>query len=106
MCALFLLKAAKKCDSVFGVTPKSTSHTVRDSQADIKKIYQQLMEKAVATENDTRTGPAFVDPTSSGMGTLTNGEWLQKQLQSKIEDSPQSHDRGELDMDYELADTS
>lgn len=109
MCALFLLQAAKKCDSVFGVTPKSTLHTVRDSQADIQKVHQQLMEMGIVSEDATRTSPGFVDPTVSGMGTLTNGKWLQKQLQIKIEvtSSLQNSDntRGELDLDYELADT-
>ena len=106
MCALFMLEAAKKCDAVFEVSPMSKSHTVRDSKADIRKIQQQLIEKCITKEDTNRKSPGFVDPTESGIDTLTKSEWLQKQLQSKFDDNLQSEqDRGELDLDYELADT-
>ena len=113
-CALFLLEAAKKCDAVFGVTQKSTLHTVRDSKADIKKMQQHLLEKGVTKENTTPASldRTFIDPTESGLATLTKGEWLQKQLQSKYEigednlENEQSLDELDLsDLDYELADT-
>lgn len=72
MCALFLLEAAKKCDGVFAVTPKSTSHTVRDSKADIKKIQLHLLEKGITKEDTTTSNQdKFTDPTESGMATLT-----------------------------------
>lgn len=73
MCALFLLQAAKKCDSVFGVAPQSTAHTVRDSKADIRKIQEQLCEKGVTKENNNRNtpGPEFIDPTVSGLDTVS-----------------------------------
>lgn len=112
MCALFLLKAAKKCDAVFKVSPKSTLHTVRDSKADIKKIQQHLLEKEITKENitpESTLDKTFIDPTESGLDTLTKGVWLQQQLQSKFEiseDNLQSEQSlGELDLDYELADT-
>ena len=106
MCALFLLDAAKKCDSVFRVPPNSTAHSVRDSKADVHKILQHLLEREITTEITSRAHPAFVDPTVNGVDTLTKGEWLLKQLQSKVEDNLQSErDQNELDLDYELADT-
>lgn len=105
MCALFSLEAAKKCDAVFGVSQKSTSHTVRDSKADIHKIQHHLIEKEITKENTDRTSPAFIDPTVSGMDTLTKGDWLQKHLQSNVEDNLQGDQRQyELDLDYELFD--
>lgn len=109
MSALFLLKAAKKCDAVFKVSPKSTSHSIADSKADVNKIQQQLQEKGVTKEDISRRGQEkqFTDPTDCGLSTLTNGDWLSKQLQSKFEHAEdlQCEQRGEVDLDYELADT-
>lgn len=106
MCALFLLEAAKKCDTIFKVSKKSTAHTIRDADADISKMQQRLLEKNITTEDIKRSEPGFVDPTKSGIDTLTKEEWLQKQLLSKPGDNLQSEQsRGELDLDYELADT-
>lgn len=106
MCALFLLEAAKKCDAVFGVPTQSTAHTVRESKADIKKMQQQLLEKKVTSEDLNRTGTRFVDPTVSGLDTLTKGEWLKKQLHSIPENlHSDQQSRDELDnIDYELSD--
>lgn len=107
MCALFLLEAAKKCDTAFGVPPQSTSHTVRDAKSDIGKIYQHLLDNQIAKEVKDRTTPAFIDPMESGLHTLTQGDWLQKQLRSKFEDYLQNEEsHGEVDIDYELADTT
>ena len=106
MCALFLLEAAKKCDSLFRVPPNYTAHSVRDSKADVQKMLEHLLEKEITKEITSRTDPEFVDPTVNGVDTLTKGEWLLKQLQSKFDDNLQSErDRNELDLDYELADT-
>lgn len=103
-CALFLLEAAKKCDKMFGVSPSTTAHTVRDYKSDIAKLRSQLLEKEVTTEKPLRTTPAFVDPTVSGLTTLTGG-WLEKQLSSQCEDILQNEQfHGEVDIDYELAD--
>lgn len=107
MCALFLLEAAKKCDKVFGVPPQSTTHTVRDAKSDIGKICQHLLDKGITKEVEDRTAPGFVDPTDSGLNTLTHGDWLQKKLQTKYDDNLQNEEsHGELDIDYELADTA
>ena len=38
LCSMFLMEAAKKADIEFGVTPRSTKHTVRDASTDIRKI--------------------------------------------------------------------
>ena len=54
MCALFLLEAAKRCDKVFTVPPKSTAHTVADSKSDIRKIRERLLERDITMENSTR----------------------------------------------------
>ena len=36
--ALFLLDAAKKTDTAFGVAPRTTAHTVRDPSSDVSKM--------------------------------------------------------------------
>lgn len=102
MCALFLLEAAKKCDTVFKVSKQSTAHTIRDANADILKIQAMLLEKNIVTEDVTRTQPGFVDPTVSGIDTLTKGDWLEKHLASKVEENLQIEERGEVDIDFEL----
>lgn len=105
MCASFLLEAAKKCDKIFAVTPRSTAHTIRDSNVDIKKIREHLLEKGITKEDKDRTAPAFIDPTNSGLDTLCKGDWLQKHLASTGCDNlhnEQEHD--EIDLDYELSD--
>ena len=58
-----------------------------------------LLDKKITTENSGRKEPRFIDPTVSGVSTLTKGEWLEKQLTSKVEDNLQSEQqfRGELD---------
>lgn len=105
MCALFLLEASKKCDKVFGVPPSSTAHTVRDSKSDIAMLRDQLLEKEITTEKESRTTPAFLDPTENGLTTLTKGEWLQKQLSSDVDYLQNEQNHGEIyDIDYELSD--
>ena len=104
-CALFLLQAAKKCDKVFGVSPLSTAHTVRDSKADIAKLRSRLISEEIINEKPLRTTPAFTDPTITGLSTLTGGDWLEKQLSANCDDSLQNEQFcGEVDIDYELAD--
>ena len=105
MCALFLLEAAKRCDEVFGVPPKSTAHTVADSKSDINKIQEHLLEKEITVENVHRKTPAFQDPTVSGLDKLTKGDWLHKRLLQNVDDddSLQCEQRhGEIDIDDEL----
>ena len=109
MCALFLLEAAKTYDKVFGVHPSSTAHTTRDPSSDVRKMTKSLLEKEVIVVKSSRTSPSFVDPTKSGMATLTKGEWLQKQLAAKSEDYLQEEEGSYSevdfdDLDYELFD--
>lgn len=106
MCALFLLEAAKKCDTVFGVPPSSTAHTVRNAKSDIEKIRRHLNEKEITFEKADRPTPVFLDPTEKGLATLTNGDWLQKQLSSISDENLQDEGHGEIDIDYELEDIS
>ena len=66
-----------------------------------------LLEKEVITEKKTdRKTPSFTDPTETGIATLTKGDWLEKQLSAKSEINLQEEqNHGEVDMDYELADS-
>ena len=43
------------------------------------------MDKKITTENPLRTTPVFIDPTVSGLKTLTGG-WLEKQLDYELAD--------------------
>ena len=71
MCATFLLRAAKRTDKDFLVTPQSTSHTVRSATDDIQKIFKHLLGADVTNLNSERTSPAFIDPTESGFKNVT-----------------------------------
>ncbi len=106
MCAAFLLEAAKKCDKMFSATPHSTAHTVRDSNTDIRKIRDHLLEKEITTEDKKRATPAFVDPTQSGLDTLSKADWLQKHLVStgREENLQDEQEHCEIDLNYELSD--
>lgn len=106
MCASFLLEAAKKCDKIFSVTPRSTAHTIRDSNTDIRKIQEHLLEKGVTTAKEQRTSPAFIDPTQTGLDTLCKSDWLEKHLaytgcEENLQDG---HEHGEVDLECELSD--
>ena len=105
MCALFLLKAAKTCDKVFAVPPQSTAHTVREFKSDIRKIHTLLIEKKIIQEDISRTTPTFVDPTESGLNTLTKGDRLKKVLIKSDENLQNEQGHGEVDIDYELAES-
>lgn len=101
-----MLEAAKQCDRAFGVPPKSTAHTVADTESDIKKLQQQLLDKGVTKQDPNRTTPPFEDATEIGLSKLTKGEWLQKHLSqwSYDEDLQSEEHQGEVDTDYELSD--
>lgn len=106
MCASFLLEAAKKCDEMFSVTPRSSAHTIRESNTDIRKIQEHLLEKGITTEDQQRNMPAFVDPTQSGLDTLCKGDWLHKHLESTgcEENLQDEQEHGEIELDHELSD--
>ena len=65
LCGMFLLEAARKADSAFGVPPPSSQYTVCDAQTDICAITQDL-PRAVVEEPDHQ-GKKFPDPTIKGM---------------------------------------
>ena len=105
MCALFLMEAANK---VFSVSSQTTSHTVRDSNSEIGKMQQLLLDKEIIVEKQDRTAPPFTDSTVLGLNLLTKTDWLQNQLCSFVLDDLQ-HDasdaeRGITTVDYELSD--
>lgn len=106
MCAMFMLEAAKRCDSVFRVPPKSTRHTVADSESDISKLQKHILQKGITQEDPNRTTPIFEDPTEIGLNKLTNDNWLSKHLTLlSSDDNPQCEQhQGEVDIDYEIAD--
>ena len=47
---MFLMEAAKKADTEFGVTPGSNKHTVRDASADVRKMAMHLIEHTVTVQ--------------------------------------------------------
>ena len=106
MSALFLLDAAKTTDESLGVSPQTTSHTVRDAKRDINKMRSHILEYNVTKSVMNRTTPIFVDPTSEGFKT-TN--WL-KETMSRTPPTTevQVNEDGEteIDLNYELCDTN
>ena len=60
----------------------------------------------ITKEVKDRTASVFIDPTVCGLTTLTQGDWLEKHLQSHDDNLQNGEERhGEVDLDYELADT-
>ena len=55
LCSMFLIEAAKKADTEFGVTLRSTKHTVRDTSGDVRKMAMHLMEHTVTVQATGRT---------------------------------------------------
>ena len=105
MCALFLLEAAKRCDKIFGVSPQSKTHTVRDAKSDVEKIRNSLLEKELATEKPDRSSPPVIDPYVAGLNMMTKSDWLKNQL-TKIPDTLEQEEENDrvVDLDYELFD--
>lgn len=79
LCGVFLLEAAKKADSAFGVPPPSSQHTVRDAQTDIRAMTQDLLQRAGVEEPDHQ-GPQFPDPTNKGMEERASKGWIESIL--------------------------
>lgn len=108
LCTLFLMEAAKKVDQAFLVTAQDTKHTVRDSQQDIRRMVDFLLEKEVTSEISSRSSSdLFSDPTLKGMGKLT-GTWLQAFLSRTADNDDlgvEAEERDfDIDLDFELTD--
>ena len=80
LCGMFLMEAGKKADSAFNVPPQSTHHNVRDAQADIHTMMQDLLERTVIEQQDHH-GPPFADPTTKGMEDKAAKGWIESVLQ-------------------------
>ncbi len=105
---LFLMEAAKKTDAAFKVKAPSTSHTVRDSDSDVKKMVTHLTDKGVHVVDKERTSPAFADPTENGWKKIGTTTWLKdtlsRSLEAETSDVDDLHLVEELDLFYELTD--
>ena len=115
MCGLFLLDAAKRADQEFQIPYRSSQHTVRSAEGDIKKMVSHLLEEKMTCERKDRVDIKFNEPIQLGMQKIVNG-WLQNYLMSSgsesvTDDSQQSNQDGELhngyvDLDYEFHTTT
>ena len=115
MCGLFLLDAAKRADQEFQIPYRSSHHTVRSAEGDIKKMISHLLEEKVTCERKDRMDVKFNEPIQLGLQKIVNG-WLRNYLKSSgsesaSDDSQQSNQDGELhdgdvDLDYELHTTT
>lgn len=106
---LFLMQAARKTDRAFKVKAPSTTHTVRDSDSDVKKMVTHLTEKEVQIVVKERSSPGFVDPTESGWKKINTTSWLKDTLSRSLEvENLETVENlqvdQELDLDYELSD--
>ena len=105
MSALFLLDAAKKTDKAFGVSPQTTSHTVRDVDNDIQKMRKHIMEHDVTRIVDNRIGPTFIDPTDEGLKMCTKN-WLKDAMAKSCKaDTHEEGDTEDINIDYEMYNT-
>ena len=122
MSALFLLDAAKKTDTAFGVAPQTTAHTIRDPSSDVSMV-KHLVENKVSLTLEDRLTPPFTDPADKGYKKLCSS-WLNETLSrshvvdynsppSEIEDLVIADDdylhgrevnNDDIDIDYELSD--
>ena len=82
MCALLLLDVAKKSDLEFSTAYRSSRHTVRSAEDDIKKMVNHLIEENVMQESENGEKVTFKDPLQIGMQKMVNG-WLKKFLTSR-----------------------
>ena len=115
MCGLFLLDTAKRADQEFQIPYRSSHHTVRSAESDIKKMVSHLLEENVTCEREERGNIKFNEPIQVGMQKVVNG-WLQNYLkfsgsESPTDDSQELNQDGELhvgyiDLDYELHTTT
>ena len=101
---LFLMEAAIKTDAAFNVKAPSTSHTVRESDNDVKKMVFYLLDKRVhMVEEDTM----FIDPTEIGWKKIGTTTWLKDTLSRSLEtenlNTADLH-LAEDDLNYELSD--
>ena len=106
--ALFLLEAAKKADREF-CTHRSTSHTIRDANKDILTLANHSRENTVTSTVSERNSPNFHDPYDDGLKKVCTKPWVHQTLANvPVEEDLEGDNTrsGEVDMDYELFDTS
>ena len=72
LCGMFLMEAAHKVDSEFGVKRRSGKHTIRDSSGDIRRMTHHLLEKQVTSSQDGRTSPPCCDITEDGFAKMSH----------------------------------
>jgi len=99
------MKAAKKADTDFGVTLRSTKHTVRDASGDVTKMAIHLMEHTVTVQARGRTSPPFKDVTD-GFKKMSQ-RWLKQVLMEAAalpDDETKQTLHSEIELDYELYD--
>ena len=81
MAVFFLSEASKKADKAFGVAPRTTTHSIVDSQKDVALMSTHIIESAITTLDSERQTPPFVDPATTGWKKLTTTTWLQDTIQ-------------------------
>jgi len=99
------MEAAKKVDTEFGVTPRSTKHTVHDASGDVRKMAMHLMEHTVTVQATGRTSPPFKDVTEDGF--KMSQRWLKQVLMEAAalpDDETEQTLHSEIELDYELYD--
>ena len=105
LCALFLMDASKKVDRDFNVH-RSTAHTVRDAEKDIRRLTRTLLDSKVTSEDSGRNSPSFTDPTTIGHKKIGTTTWVRDTLEKSSSDDLEVEDSDEqlMDLNYELLD--
>ena len=108
LAVLFLMEAAKRVDTVLGVSRQSTAHTVRDAGKDILKMATDLSERKTTEEVPSRTSPVLADNSDVGWKKLTTTSWLKDVLSKKLQQDETDttidlEERG-VENDYKISD--
>ena len=105
LCALFLMDAYKKVDRDFNVH-RSTAHTVRDADKDIRRLTHTLLDSNVTSEDCSRDSSSFTDPTTIGHKKIGTTTWVKDTLERSSCDDLEVEDSGDqlMDLNYELSD--
>ena len=78
MCGLFLLDTAKRADQEFQIPYRSSHHTVRSAEGDVKKMVGHLLEEKVTCEREDRVNIKFSEPIELGMQKIV--KWMGAKL--------------------------
>ena len=104
MAVFFLMEASKKTDAAFGL-PAQQSHTVVNTQKDVEKMAERLLDACVTPSLPDRHGASFPDPAAAGWKKFTTANWIVETIHKPvIEGSDDLQTEDEVELYYEICD--